>query len=211
MDPIDAFALVDKLTTYDAMFGTPLSHNSNTGVRGLYEIPKEVDREVRAQFQHDEANKMKRQMQGLKACQVCHLPNHTAETCPSLGQYVAGVRASEEVNIGHEDYFPNGQKWRPYLPPNRNPTYNQGGSSTDAYVKDALRDISLQLGGLGKSVKGMNAHLYDIDNKLGDLDTWRRSVDKRLGDLAQEMPRPQGQLPGHPDENPRGKIAAISL
>ena len=93
MDPNDAFALIDKLTTYDAMYEAPLSHNSNTGVRGLYEIPKEVDREVRAQFQHDEANKMKKQLQGLKACQLCHLPNHTAETCPNLGQYVAGVRA----------------------------------------------------------------------------------------------------------------------
>ena len=46
MDPNDAFALIDKLTTYDAMYETPLSHVSNVGGRGLYEIPKEVDREV---------------------------------------------------------------------------------------------------------------------------------------------------------------------
>ena len=35
--------------------------------------------------------------------------------------------------------------------------------------------------------------------------------DTQLGNLAQQMPRPQGQLPGHPDENPKGHIAAISL
>ena len=69
----------------------------------------------------------------------------------------------------------------------------------------------MQLGGLGKSVKGINAHLNDIDHKIGEMDTSRRGVDKRLGDLAQEIPRPQGQLPGHPDENPKGRIAAISL
>jgi Retrotransposon gag protein len=211
MDPADAFALIDKLTTYDAMYEAPMMH-SNVGGRGLYEVSKEVDKEVRAQFQQDEANKLKRQLQNFKACQLCHLTTHTAENCPNLKQYIAGVSANEEeVNFGSEDYRPRGPALRPYVPPNRNPYYNQGGQNTEPYLKDVLRDINMQLVGVGKSIKGMNAHLNDIDYKLGEMDTWRRGVDKRLGDLAQEIPRPQGQLPGHPDENPRGKIAAISL
>ena len=219
MDPSDAFALVDKLTTYDAMYEVPMVH-SNVGGRGLYEITKEVDKEVRAQVQHDEANRMKKQLNVLRACQLCHLTNHTAENCPNLKQYMAGVSASEEeVNyVGYNNNYRGQNQYQaraptptPYVPPNRNPNYNQELPPTDHYLKEVLKDINVQLGGVRGSLKGINTHLNDIDVKIGEFDAWRRNVDTQLGNLAQQIPRPQGQLPGHPDENPRGKIAAISL
>ena len=69
----------------------------------------------------------------------------------------------------------------------------------------------MQLNGVRGNLKGINTHLHDIDGKLGEFDAWRKGVDTQLGNLAQQIPRPQGQLPGQPDENPKGQIAAISL
>ena len=36
-------------------------------------------------------------------------------------------------------------------------------------------------------------------------------METQLGHLATQIPRPQGQIPGRPDENPRGQIASINL
>ena len=36
-------------------------------------------------------------------------------------------------------------------------------------------------------------------------------MDSQLGNLVANIPRPQGKLPGHPDENPKGYIAAVTL
>ena len=57
---------------------------------------------------------------------------------------------------------------------------------------------------LRAQIKGVNAH-------LGDLEVWKKGVDTQLGHLASSIPRPQGQLPGRTDENPRGQIAAMHL
>ena len=50
-----------------------------------------------------------------------------------------------------------------------------------------------------------------VQTQLGELETWRKNVNSQLGNLAAQIPRPQGQLPGHPDQNPRGQIAAVHL
>ena len=136
-----------------------------------------------------------------------------------MKQYMSAVSTSEEdVNyVGYNNYRgPNQYQARaptptPYVPPNRNPMYNQELPPTEHYLKTVLQDINVQLHGVRGNLKGINTHLHDIDGKIGEFDVWRRSVDTQLGNLAQQMPRPQGQLPGHPDENPKGHIAAISL
>ena len=50
-----------------------------------------------------------------------------------------------------------------------------------------------------------------VQAQLGELESWKKNVNSQLGNLAAQIPRPQGQLPGRPDENPRGQIAAIHL
>ena len=62
---------------------------------------------------------------------------------------------------------------------------------------DEMQSVRAQL-------KGVNAHLSDIDS-------WKKSVDSQLGDLATHIPRSQGQLPGKTEVNPRNQIAAINL
>ena len=83
MEPKDAWELLDEITTFDAQF-TPRAVervDMTEKRRGLYEIPKEIDRDVRAQYQQDEANKTKRLIQSLKACQICHNQGHSAPEC----------------------------------------------------------------------------------------------------------------------------------
>ena len=77
MDPDKAWELLDEITTFDAQYCT----SSVEKKRGLYEIPKEIDRDVRAQFQQDEATKMRKLVQSLKACQICHSQDHSASEC----------------------------------------------------------------------------------------------------------------------------------
>ena len=47
----------------------------------------------------------------------------------------------------------------------------------------------------------------ELDTRLGDLDSWKKNIDSQLGHLAAQIPRPQGQLPGRPEENPRGRAS----
>ena len=57
---------------------------------------------------------------------------------------------------------------------------------------------------LKAQIKGVNAHLKDID-------AWKKSVDSQLGHLASIIPRALGQFPSKIEENPRGHIAAMNL
>ena len=68
-----------------------------------------------------------------------------------------------------------------------------------------------ELQGVRAQLKGVNSHLRDIDSHIGDIDIWRKGVDSQLGHLASQIPRPQGQLPGRPEENPRSQIASMHL
>ena len=74
MEPKEAWEQLEEITTFDAQFTSRAVERVDRveRKRGLYEIPKEIDRDVRAQFQQDEANKTKRLIQSLKACQLCH-------------------------------------------------------------------------------------------------------------------------------------------
>ena len=234
MDPREAWALMDKLTNYDAMYDIPF--NASSSGRGLYEVSPEVDLEVRAQAKADETNKLKRQLDSLKACQICHLKDHTASSCPNREQFnVAEGYMAEEAKYFQRPYPPkynsyNNQEAFPPGPraplptqdqrpaPYRHPGYQEPSRPTLSPMEE-LRGIVLDISKtidinqrittgslteLRSQLKGVNAHLED-------LDTWRKSVDTQLATLSQQVPRPQGQLPAHPDENPRGHIAAITL
>ena len=73
------------------------------------------------------------------------------------------------------------------------------------------RDTKESLQGVHTKLRDVKVHMGDLDNRFGDLEAWKQGVETQLGNLAQQVPRPQGQLPGRPEENPRGHIAAINL
>ena len=58
MDLLEAWALMDELTSHDSTYDIPVNLPNKT--RGMYEVSNEVDRDVRAQFQADEANRLKK-------------------------------------------------------------------------------------------------------------------------------------------------------
>ena len=71
-------------------------------------------------------------------------------------------------------------------------------------IESNQRETTEGMQELQRQIRGVNAH-------LNDFEAWKKGVDTQLATLAQQVPRPQGQLPAHPDENPRGHIAAINL
>jgi hypothetical protein len=94
MDPDEAWALLDKLTNYDAMYGT---QQVRPPQRRLYD-PKEaeVDPEVKFQFMQDEINRLKKQVSFFKTsqsqpCQECGSSAHSTSACTNVEQ----VRAAE--------------------------------------------------------------------------------------------------------------------
>ena len=60
MDPLEAWALMDELTSHESTYD--IWTNLPNKTRGLYEVSDEVERDVRAQFQVDEANHLKKQI-----------------------------------------------------------------------------------------------------------------------------------------------------
>ena len=117
--------------------------------RGLYEIRKDVDKDVRAQFQQDEANKMKKLVQSLKACQICHAQGHSAPDCTNMKQ----VRAAEgyeedEVNYYRESNMNPPQRYErkraPAQPPYRPPGHYER-EAPRVTMNDDLRDLILNI------------------------------------------------------------------
>ena len=80
MDPEVAWKTLDEITDFDA------TYDPRKPTRGLYEISPEVDKDVRAQFQNDEAHRLKKLVSSLKACQLCHSMDHTASACTKMHQ-----------------------------------------------------------------------------------------------------------------------------
>ena len=95
MDPEEAWEMLDEVTNFDASYA-PRKRKG-----GLYEVSPEVNRDVRAQFQQDEANKMKRLVQSLKACQLCHSPDHSALEYTNAKQ----VHAAEGYTREDANYY----------------------------------------------------------------------------------------------------------
>ena len=173
MDPAEAWEQLDEITTFDAQF-TPRAVERVEKVekkRGLYEIPKEIDRDVRAQFQQDEANKTKRLIQALKACQICHNQGHSAPECTNSKQAKAAeTYEEEEVNYYREGYQPPNQPC--YRPPG-----HQERAAPRVTTNDDLRELIMSLSKNQETFahhartqfKGVRAH-------LDDLETWKKEI-----------------------------------
>ena len=73
MSPAEAWAQLDRITNYDAIFDEA---NEAPEVQRKFYVPnQEVDKDVRLQWQADEANRINRmakQVNSLKACKLCH-------------------------------------------------------------------------------------------------------------------------------------------
>ena len=94
MDPDQAWALFDKLTNYDAMYGTQQA--VRVPMKKLYDPNAEpIDQDVKLQFMQDEINRLKKQVGHYKStaqpCQECGSQAHTTASCMNVEQ----VRASE--------------------------------------------------------------------------------------------------------------------
>ena len=62
MPPKDAWVEIDEITEFDSTYGPQRTK------RGLFVINDEVDKELRAQFQNNEANRLKKLVSSLKSC-----------------------------------------------------------------------------------------------------------------------------------------------
>ena len=78
MDLDEVWRILDEITDFDATYG-PLKTK-----RDLYEVSPEVDKDVRAQFQDNESNRLKRLVSSLKACQLCRSMDHSAFACTNM-------------------------------------------------------------------------------------------------------------------------------
>ena len=70
-------------------------------------IPNEVDKDVRAQFQDDEANRLKKLVSSLKSCQLCHSSDHTADLCTNMNQVRVAERCVNEDVFYTKDVYRN--------------------------------------------------------------------------------------------------------
>ena len=178
-----------------------------------------MDRDVRAQFQQDEANKMKRLVQSLKACQLCHSPDHAAPDCTKRAK-AAESYASEEVN-----YYNSGRNYNPRYEriPNQVP-YPQEREAPQATSNEDLKNLIItnskrqeaRLDALDQETKGVEkfvtTQFKGIRAHLEDLEHWKKGCETRMADIAASIPRQPGKLPGQPDENRRSHtVAAVTL
>ena len=78
-----------------------------------------------------------------------------------------------------------------------------------------MRDLGLQIQATRRDAddhnRGLKAQLKGVNAHLNDIDSWKRSVDSQLGHLASLIPRASGTLPGKTEENPRNHITTMDL
>ena len=99
--PKDAWMVLDEITDFDS------TYDPEKPRRGFYVIPNEVDKDVRAQFQHDEANRLKKIISSLKSCQLCHSSDHTADLCTNVNQVRVTERLVDEDMFYTKDVYRN--------------------------------------------------------------------------------------------------------
>ena len=86
MDPEVAWRTLDEIMDFDA------TYDPRKPTRDLYEISPKVGKDVRAQFQDEDANCLKKLVSSLKACQLCHSMDHIASACTNVNQVQASGR-----------------------------------------------------------------------------------------------------------------------
>ena len=102
MDPEEAWRTLDEITNFDA------TYDPKKTKRGLYQISPEVDKDVRAQFQDNEVNRLKKLVSSLKAFQLCHSMDHSASSCTNMNQVrVAERYVEEEAKYARDARNPN--------------------------------------------------------------------------------------------------------
>ena len=62
---------------------------------------------MRAQFQDDEANRLKKMVSSLKSCQLCHASDHTADVCANVHQVRVAKRCVNEDMFYTKDEYRN--------------------------------------------------------------------------------------------------------
>lgn len=222
LDFEDAYALLDKITTHEAKYLTPLNKPAPT--RGLHEMKAVVQQEAHNTLYAVELNRLKKQVNALTTCQLCQSKEHQALECPNAHQVRAAegycheeanfVRNSNRqsgngYNNNHNNNFVRGPNPAYVPPPYRNntpPIKSELELSMERILQRSHNDITQQISGVGAQISGVNAHLDDID-------IWRKGVDSQLAHLAVHAPRQSGKLPGNNEENPRGNhtVAAVTL
>ncbi len=211
MDPTEAWALIDKLTSYDAMYEIPFS----TPIAG--------------QAQADETNRLREQVSSLKACQLCNSMNHTASFCTNMKQVLAAESYQhEEVRYARDAYptnrsyppknvpypnrdaYPPGprgpppsyeQRVPPPAQPYRHPGYQEQArppmpSNEDlrGLILDMSHKLDLDRRTHAEEIQGVRAQLKGVNAHLGDLDTWKKNVDTQLGHVSQRFLAPKGNF-----------------
>ena len=196
---------MDEVTTHESTYDLPANPLGKT--RGLYEVSSEVDRDVRAQYQSDEANHLKKQVSSLKACQLCQSTAHTAASCPNMSQ----VQAAQEYTDGEARYVkdayrnPNPayqqrtsayQDAQPYRPPGYQAPYHaqvQAPVHAPRSDMDELRRLMVDLHKasdqrMDSNMRKIKANIKGINVHSDDLETWKRGVDSQLRHLASAIP-----------------------
>ena len=213
MDPKEAWALIDKLTNYDAMYEIPF--NASVSGRGLYEVSPDVDLEVRAQARADETNRLRRQLDSLKAnedslkaCQICHSKAHTASSCTNREQFNAAESyMTEEARYVqrpypprngpymNQDAFPPGPRVPPPAQEQRPPPYKapvpylhpgtyQEPSQHQRPANDPVFDMFRRLEQkLDSNRKAQDEDLQGVRAQLKGVNAHLKDMDSHLGDI----------------------------
>ena len=91
--------MLDEITEFDSTYDPQKTR------RGLYVVPNEADNDVRVQFKNNEASQLNKPISSLKACQLCHSVDHTADVCTNMHRVQKAERyANEDVFFTEESY-----------------------------------------------------------------------------------------------------------
>ena len=101
-----AWELVERLTFHDTRFATSL--NPTTHARGLYEVSRKVDKDIRAQAYLSENKRLNKMLAAIKGCQLCNQHGHVAAERPHANQVQAVENFVNEEVMYSKDYRNSG-------------------------------------------------------------------------------------------------------
>ena len=189
MDPLEAWAQLDEVTSHESTYD--LHANPRGIARGLYEVSSEVDRDVKVQYQADEANRLKKQVSSLKACQLCQSNTHTTVACPNMNQvHAAQEFADQEARYMKDAYRNPNQAYQqrtsayqdaqPYRPPGYQVPYKAQAQAPRSDM-DEMRRLMVDLHKASdqkfdSSMREIKANIKGINVHLDALETWKRGL-----------------------------------
>ena len=229
----EAWEKIEEIAQHTHYYNDARSIPSSKRASGLYEVDNEISQQARMEAMAHEIKQLKlkvsrsqfkdegssSQVVSNVVCQFCGEGDHTISSC----QVYASRDEPQEEEVNYMNNFNRGPRNDPYSnsynPGWRNhPNLSYGNNQAQQRPPPGFRPKAPLYQGQPSQKPSWETAIESLASSMKTLTDEVRSqgknlkiVEQQLAQQAANVPRPSGQLPGHPEVNPRGQLNAVTL